>query len=116
MKTPYFEQSTTVTVANGASLSGAASLKELKVLAFVTDAAWDTNAVTFQGSFDGTNFFNLWNDSAEYSIAAVPASTLVAINPVNFMGLHSVKVRSGTSAAAVNQVGATVVTLIVSPM
>lgn len=114
--TPYFDQTKTAAIANGASLSAAAELKQLKTLAFVTDAAWDTNAVTFQGSYDGTNFFNLWNDQGEYSIAAVPASTYVSINIGVFLGLHSVKVRSGTSAAAVNQNGATTITLIVTPL
>ena len=114
MKTPYFDQSTTVTVAAGASLSGAAALRELKLLAVITAATWDTNAITFQASFDGTNFFNVWNDSGEYSIAAVPASTYVAINPMYFLGARSIKVRSGTSAAAVNQVDATIVTLVVT--
>ena len=117
MKTPSFEQSTTVTIGAGASLSGAATLKELKLLAVVTAATWDTAAITFQISFDGVTYFKVWTDAgAEYSVAAVTASTYLAINPLHFIGARYIKVQSGTTGATVNQADATIVTLIVSPM
>jgi hypothetical protein len=106
---------TTVTVANGASLSGAAQLLPTngRLVGVITDAGWDTNAMTFQVSVDGgTTYVNLYNAGTEYSMAGIVASTYNAINPDVFAGARHLKVRSGTSAAAVNQVGDTVVTLV----
>ena len=115
MKTPYFDQSTTVTIGAGASLSGAVQLRELKLLAVITASTWDTAAITFQISFDGVTYFKVWTDAgAEYSIAAVTASTYLAINPVHFLGARYLKVQSGTTAIPVNQADATIVTLIVT--
>jgi hypothetical protein len=105
---------TTVTVANGASLSGAAQLlpNDGRLVAIIMDAAWDTNAVTFQVSVDGTNYFNLYNEGTEYSLAGVVASAYNAVDINVFLAARYVKVRSGTAAAAVNQVGDAVVTLV----
>jgi hypothetical protein len=107
-------RTTTVTIGAGASLSG--STIDLATLgnpvAIITDAAWDTNAVTFQASVDGTNFFNLYKEATEYSLAGVTASTLHSLDMQAFAGLSHLKIRSGTAAAAVNQVDATVITLV----
>ena len=107
-------RTTTVTIAAGASLSGATV--DLDVLgnpvAIITDAAWDTNAVTFQASVDGANFFNLYKEGTEYSLAGVVASAYNSLDIEPFTGLSHLKIRSGTAAAAVNQVDATVVTLV----
>jgi hypothetical protein len=106
-------RTTTVTIGAGASLSG--STIDLDTLgnpvAVIVDAAWDTQAMTFQGSVDGTNFFNLYKESTEYSLTAVVASTLHSLDMQAFAGLSHLKVRSGTAAAAANQADATVVTL-----
>jgi hypothetical protein len=105
---------TTVTVANGASLSGAGQLLPTngRLVAIIMDAAWDTNAVSFQVSVDGTNYFNLYDEATEYSMAGVTASTYRKIDWTVFQGARYVKVRSGTAAAAVNQVGDSIVTLV----
>jgi hypothetical protein len=105
---------TTVTVANGASLSGAAQLlpPNGRLVGVITDAAWDTNAMTFQVSVDGTTYVNLYNAGTEYSMAGIVASAYNAVNPDVFSGARYVKVRSGTAGTAVNQVGDAVVTLV----
>jgi hypothetical protein len=113
---PNFVSSKTVTIANGASLSGAsADLAGNGVVGIITAAAWDTNAVSFQGSLNGTDWYNLYNGGTEYSLAGVVASAFCAVNKDLFLGTRYVKVRSGTAGAAANQTGATVVTLVVRP-
>ena len=102
----------TVTVADGASLSDAAFTEYLELCGVITDSGWNTAALTFQGSHDGTNYFNIWNGASELSYAAVVASTWVAFDPALFLGIPYIKVRSGTSASAVNQTGDSVVTLV----
>jgi hypothetical protein len=109
----------TVTIATGASLSGASERLDpgVRVIGFITDSAWDTNVMSFQGSIDGTNFFNLnFKDASggEYATGSVVASTYTPVDIGTFFGLRYIKVRSGTSAAAVNQNGASVVTLVLN--
>jgi len=106
----------TVTIANGAAVSGVCALgsrPDLWPVGMVADAAWDTNAVSFQGSFDGANYFDVLDvDSGlEYSIAGVVKEKLLPLKFQNFLCCEYIKVRSGTSASPVNQSGATVVTL-----
>ena len=109
-------QAKAVTVANGTSLSGAsADLAGNVVVGILTDAAWDTNAVTFQGSVDGVTYYNLFNGGTEYSLAGVVASSMCGVSKDLFLGARYVKVRSGTAGAAVNQVGDSIVTLLVRP-
>lgn len=107
---------TTVTIANGASLSGAADLSGViggGLVAIIPDAAFDTNVLTFQASADNSTFSNLYNSSgAEVTTGSIAASNWYALDPADFAGIPYLKVRSGTSGAAVNQVGATVLTLV----
>lgn len=116
MSVPNLQTSKTVTIAAGASLSGSSGdLEGRRVIGYITASTWDTQTVSFQGSLDGTNWFNLYYEATEYTQAAVTASTFHAVNPAVFWPVRYVKVRSGTAAAAVNQVDATIVTLICSP-
>lgn len=110
----HFIRSTTVTVANGAALSGASGdLKDLgQLVAVLTDSAWDTNAITFQGSIDGTNFFDIYEEGSEYSVTGAAASKAYTVDVQVFMPYSYIKVRSGTGASPANQSGDSVVTLV----
>lgn len=108
----------TVTVGAGASLSGSSSkYAGLKLVGVVTAATWDAAKLTFAVSVDGTNFYPL-KDAAgtEYEISAQTAAMAIAVEPKNFIAWDYVKVRSGTSTAATNQVDATIVTLVFMPI
>lgn len=94
------------TIANGASLSGAVDLTNFVFAGLMMPAAWTAASITFQGSIDGTTYGDLYNTSGtEYTIASANAvaSRFIAIDPRDFAGVRYVKVRSGSSAAAVNQ-------------
>jgi hypothetical protein len=93
----------TVTIANGASLSGAARLDMRQVTAIQMPAAWTAAPLTFRGSTDAATFFDLFDPfGAEVTVQAA-ASRLIMIPPNGLGGFTSLIVRSGTSAAAVNQ-------------
>jgi len=57
-------------------------------------------------------YTNLRNMGVEVSVPGVVASSLEGLDLHEFLGLRYLKVRSGTAAAPVNQVGDTVVTII----
>ena len=103
----------TVTVAAGASLSGAsAKYSGYRLVGLCTAATWDAANITFQVSNDGTNFFDLTNAGTEYEVASVTGAKAVALDASLFIGWDYVRVRSGTSGAATKQVDDSIVTLV----
>lgn len=107
-------ETTTVTIANGESLSGAVDLKGRKLVGIVMPAAWTSASLTFQASPDGTNYFNLYDGATERALT-VAASYYSMQNIGDWVGVRYLKIRSGTSGSAVNQGGARVLTLVVQP-
>ena len=92
------------TIASGASLSGAISLSYLTVVSILIPAEFDGSAITFQGSVDGTNYFNLYDETETEVNFPVSASRLVKVTNVNyFFGLEYLKIRAGTAASPTNQ-------------
>ena len=117
MSYPEFRKSETVTVAAGQSLSGAsASMAGRVLVGVITASTWDAAKMTFQASLDGTNFFDVTYKGTEYEVASVTAAKFIAVDPEVFYGAKYIKVRSGTSGAATNQVDATIVTLVTRPI
>jgi hypothetical protein len=93
----------TVTIANGASLSNQATLAEVTAVAIVMPAAWTAANLTFQASHDNATFNNLYDEAGnEYTVTA-STSRFIKVDPAVFAGIRYIKIRSGTSAAAVNQ-------------
>lgn len=107
-------ETTTVTIANGASLSGAVDLGGRKLVAIIMPDAWTAAGLTFQGSVDGTNFFNVYDGATERALT-VSASYYSAFNIADWVGFRWIKVRSGTAGSAVNQAAERVLTLVVQP-
>lgn len=103
-----------VTIANGASLSDIGVLNGVNLAAILMPAAWTAAGLSFQGSLDGTTFGNVFDSiGAEVTIpsAAATASQMILIPAGAFDGLQAIKIRSGTSGAAVNQGQASILTL-----
>ena len=106
-----------VTIANGQSLSDAVDLMALgPVVGIITDAAWDANTMTFQGSYDGVTYTDLRQMGVEVAVPGVAASSMEALDPLQFLPCKYLKVRSGTAANPVPQTGDTVVTIICRPV
>ncbi len=98
----------TVTIANGASLSSGALVGDAVLCGIQYPAAWTAAALTFQISLDGETWKDLYDDAgAEVTInPSSPAGKYVAISPDAFAAAPYVRVRSGTAALAVNQAAA----------
>lgn len=117
MSYPEFRKSETVTIGAGASLSGASgSLAGRVLVAVITASTWDAAKMAFQASLDGTNWFVVTYKGTEYEVASVTAAKYIAVDPEVFYGAKYIKVQSGISTAATNQVDATIVTLVSRPI
>ena len=108
------------TIANGAALSGAVDLGSVipgnEIVGLVMPIAWTAAAMTFQGSADGTNFYDLYNDAGTELNFTVGASQAIGLrqDARAILGRwRHIKVRSGTTGTPMNQGAERVITLIV---
>lgn len=110
MEAPAYTQ---VTIAANASLSNPSTpLNGYRVVGILTDAAWDAAKITFQVSLDGINWFNLYDADGEVVVSSITGAAAISMELNALFGWQYVRVRSGIAATAVNQVDATVVTLV----
>lgn len=122
-----FREPISVTIANGASISGAANVVNTSVVALVTPAAWTAAGIGFHASYDnGTTYVQVaipdYTASPpfgldEYEILAADVPTAeayyIAIPPELLLGASHVKVRSQTAGTPVNQNAERTVRLVV---
>lgn len=104
-------------IANGASLSqaieniglGAASA----LVGIEMPAAWTAANLTFQVSFDGDTYKDLYDKDGNEVTVTAAASRYIGLIPSLFAGIRHLKVRSGTSGTPVNQGAARTLRLVV---
>lgn len=93
-----------ITILNGQSLSASVHLHQQRLFGIVMPAAWDTAALTFRASIDGTNFFDVYDDSGNVLTVQAAASRFIVIaSPLAYLGIQRIMVRSGTPSVAVAQ-------------
>jgi hypothetical protein len=90
------------TITSGQSLSAAVNLGGRILCGIYMPASWTAAGLTFQGSPDGTTYYNVQSDTAEITVTAA-ASVFLGLDPVRFFGINFLKVRSGTGGTPVNQ-------------
>lgn len=108
-------QTISVTIANGASLSSAVDLNDFEIVAVQMPASWTPADLSFQGSVDNSTFQDIFtSDDAELVVEAAQARYVALMEPEisALKGCMWVKVRSGVTAAAVNQAAARTLTLV----
>ena len=99
---------TPVVIALNASLSNTVNCAggRSQVTGVQMPAAWTAASLTFAVSYDGTTFVPLHAGGAEYTILAAGGAAAglgASFDPNVFAGWPFVRIRSGTSGAAVNQ-------------
>jgi hypothetical protein len=104
---------TTVTIDNGASLSGAVNLSGWTLIAIDMPASWTAANLTLQASIDNSTWDNVFDSLGTEVTITAAASRFILLNPADFVSVRYLKVRSGTSGTPVNQGGARTITLIV---
>jgi len=96
--------SISATIAINASLSDSINLGGGKLAGIQMSAAWTAAVITFQGSEDGTTFYDLYDRyGSEISWTVVAGKLHCNDDVVPFLSIRFLKVRSGTTASAVTQ-------------
>lgn len=106
---------TTATIANGSSLSGEIDLNHIRsaaegaggdgvhLAAIQMPSAWTAANITFQGSVDGSIYYDLYDQYGTEVLVTAAASRVILLDLSMFAGINFVKLRSGTTGTAVNQ-------------
>jgi hypothetical protein len=104
----------TVTIASAGSLSGAVYLGGYKYFTIIMPASWTAANLTFQGSDDGSTFYNLYADGSEVveTTGTAGAAYVLNSNVLAFGSVGYVKIRSGTSATPVAQADARTIKIV----
>lgn len=104
---PSLRKGPAATIANGTSLSDAIDLKEGELLAISMPSSWTAANLTLQSSKDGgSTWQNVYDKSGtEVTITAAADRYIVLDSSLADLlrGVRNLKIRSGTSGAAVNQ-------------
>lgn len=104
-----------VTIESGESLSAEYRLNGWKIARILMPDAWTTAALTFQESYDGNTFRDVYNSGSEVSLA-VGANQSVNLDGATLLpAIKYLKVRSGTSGTPVTQGAERVITFICIP-
>lgn len=93
-------------IASGGSLSDAVDLGDLRAVRIVMPAAWTAAALTFQTSYDGTAFNDLYDEAGAEVSYTVAAGRSVRLPVGDWLGVRFLKLRSGTTGTPVNQAAA----------
>lgn len=101
---PGLRDIATLVISTGATgLSDAMNLGGRTLAAIEMSTAWTEAPITFKGSIDGANFYDLYDDDGTEVSITTTASRLVRLDPVPFVGLSHIKFRSGDASTAVAQ-------------
>ncbi len=101
-----------VVIAINESLSTVAEIGGSALVGMITPAAWTTAGITLQGSHNSSAFNNMYDSAGSEKTISAAASRYIMLDPADFAGCDAIKIRSGTSGAAVNQAAARTVTLV----
>lgn len=101
----------TAQIALGTALSAAVDCVDGRAIRVDMPAAWDAADLTFQVSLDGVTYSDLYDAYGSEYVVRASASRAILLNPVDFIGVRYLKVRSGTGAVPVNQTAARSITL-----
>ena len=102
-------------IAPGASLTNQIDIGPGILVGLVIPSGWTSASVTFQASTDGgATWAELYTYAGAELTLTATAGTFLAIDPTQWKGVRSIKLRSGTAASPVNQTSGATVTLVTS--
>lgn len=105
-----------VKIAASANITDAIDISGAKLVGVFMPAAWDAADLTFQASYDGSNFFNVYDDNNTEVNVKAAASRYLQLktggdDDVALDMLRHLKIRSGTNGTPVTQTAARILIL-----
>lgn len=88
------------TILNGQSDSDTVSLNGTSIAGLYVPSAFTGTELTFQASFDGTNFFVVQDGLGTAIAVTVSPSIYVPLSPQSFYGIRNLRIISGSPEAS----------------
>src|SRR5579871_6288020 len=102
-----------VTITTGTALSAPVSIGGKIVVGIQMSAGWDAASLTVQAApVDQTTFGELQDGVGGAVSFTVAAGIVFGVDPAKWRGQNTIKLRSGTSGAPVNQTATRVINLL----
>lgn len=101
-----------LTIASGEALSAILNTANIAVGAILLPATWTAANLTVQGSIDGTNFFNVYDQFGGEVTITASASAIAQMGMADLWTIQYLRFRSGTAGTPVNQAGARILTVL----
>lgn len=89
------------TITAAGSLSAAIDLGVYRLVGITLPATFEPTTLSFQSSYDGTTWNNVYDSTGAEKTITVGVSRRVILSPADFYGVRWVKIRGGTAAAPV---------------
>jgi hypothetical protein len=93
----------TATIANGNYISDAILTNGHDVSIIEMPSAWTAAPLTFQSSYDGTNYFNVYDNAGNEIYVIVDITRRIHIDIPELSQVKFIKLRSGTNVTVVTQ-------------
>lgn len=87
----------TVTIANGAQLSGAIDLQGTTLVAIGLPASFTGTAMTFETCYEIEGTYRPLRNSTEEISITVAQNTIINLAPSDFVGARCIKLKSGSA-------------------
>jgi len=85
------------TITSGQSLSAGVDLGVFRLVGLSMPTTLEPTTLTFQSSFDGTNWNNIFTSAGTEVTVISAASRRIIVAPADFYGVRYLRVRGGTS-------------------
>lgn len=100
------------TISSGQTVSDEMELRGTYLVAMILPSTFDGTTMTFKGSIDGTNFFDMYNAGGVQMTSTVAASRWIPFSPQDFAGCNFIKLVAGTAQSTTD----TLIQLITRPL
>jgi hypothetical protein len=93
------------TIPSGVTISASADLNNYIPVAVIIPTGTACNGLTFTGSIDGTNFYDIYQTDGTVASAAIASGTLVSLSTISgfLNGVKYLKLKVDASGAAATQ-------------
>jgi hypothetical protein len=96
-----FQSAVAASIASGQQISSTIELEGYSFCGVFLPAAFTGTALTFEASYDGTNFFPVYNTTSGTALSyTVAQGHYCAIDPKDFYGINYLQIKSGSAEAA----------------
>lgn len=87
---------------DGGTTSDAIDIKGSSIVGLVCPSGVSGTSMTFQGTVDDVNYYNVYDESGSQKSVTIAASRYIALNPNDYVGIHKLKMVSSATETSID--------------